>query len=349
MWGSHYDRKAADITQVQSDITRDVSNKLQVHLTGTEQQKLGRAGTTNPEAYRLYLEGRQQWYGRTPEGLKKSIELFQRAIVADPNYALAYAGLSDAYGVATGYGVLIQPKQAYALADGASRKAIELDDSLPEAHRARANILASQFSWSESEKEFRRAIALNPNDASAHYFYAFLFLMPENRIEQSLEEFRIALSLDPLSPIMNVNYGLTLMVAHRYPEAIAQIQKVLERDPSFSPASFYLSQVYASVGRYGDAVNELRKSTLIKNNISSTADLQGYLKLMLDVRSAAPPTNLAVVYALAGDRNKALEYLEKARAEQDSELMACIRFPAFDLLHSDTRYADFMRKLDLPQ
>jgi serine/threonine protein kinase/tetratricopeptide (TPR) repeat protein len=349
MWGSHYDRKAADITQVQSDITRDVSNKLQVHLTGTEQQKLGRAGTTNPEAYRLYLEGRQQWYGRTPEGLKKSIELFQRAIVADPNYALAYAGLSDAYGVATGYGVLIQPKQAYALADEASRKAIELDDSLPEAHRARANILASQFSWSESEKEFRRAIALNPNDASAHYFYAFLFLMPENRIEQSLEEFRIALSLDPLSPIMNVNYGLTLMVAHRYPEAITQIQKVLERDPSFSPASFYLSQVYASVGRYGDAVNEVRKSALIKNNISATADLQGYLKLMLDARSAAPPTNLAVVYTLAGDRNKAFEYLEKARAEQDSELMACIRFPAFDLLHSDTRYADFMRKLDLPQ
>jgi serine/threonine protein kinase/tetratricopeptide (TPR) repeat protein len=349
MWGSHYDRKAADITQVQSDITRDVSNKLQVHLTGTEQQKLGRAGTTNPEAYRLYLEGRQQWYGRTPEGLKKSIELFQRAIVADPNYALAYAGLSDAYGVSTGYGVLIEPKQAFALADEASRKAVDLDDSLPEAHRARANMLASQFRWSESEKEFRRALALNPNDASAHYFYAFLFLMPENRIEQSLEEFRTALSLDPLSPIMNVNYGLTLMVAHRYPEAIAQIQKVLERDPSFSPASFYLSQVYASVGHYGEAVNELRKSALIKNNISSTADLQGYLKLMLDSRSASPPTNLAVVYALAGDRNKAFEYLEKARAEQDSELMACIRFPAFDLLHSDTRYADFMRKLDLPQ
>jgi eukaryotic-like serine/threonine-protein kinase len=347
MWGSHYDRKAADITQVQSDITRDVSNKLQVHLTGTEQQKLGRAGTTNPEAYRLYLEGRQQWYGRTPEGLKKSIELFQRAIVADPNYALAYAGLSDAYGVSTGYGVLIQPKQAFALADEASRKAVDLDDSLPEAHRARANILASQLSWSESEKEFHRAIQLNPNDASAHYFYAFLFLMPENRTEQSLEEFRTALSLDPLSPIMNVNYGLTLMVAHRYPEAIAQIQKVLERDPSFSPAHFYLSQVYASTGRYGEAVSELQKTNAVA--VPASQDQQGYLKLMLDPRSTAPPTNIAVIYALAGDRHKAFEYLEKARAEQDSELMACIRFPAFDLLHSDRRYADFMRKLDLPQ
>src|SRR5437899_11790077 len=182
MWGSHYARKLADITQVQSDITRDVSKRLQVHLTGTAEQKLGRAGTTNPEAYRLYLEGRQLWYGRTPAGLKKSIELFQRAIVADPNYALAYAGLADAYCVSTGYGVVIQPKQAFALADEASRKALELNDALPEAHTARAMALTSAWKWNESEKDFRRAIELNPNDASAHYFYAFLFLMPENRI-----------------------------------------------------------------------------------------------------------------------------------------------------------------------
>lgn len=351
MWGSHYARKLADITQVQSDITRDVSKRLQIHLTGTAQQKLGRAGTTNPEAYRLYLEGRQLWYGRTPAGLKKSIELFQRAIVADPNYALAYAGLSDAYCVSTGYGVVIQPKQAFALADEASRKALELDDALPEAHTARAMALTSAWKWNESEKDFRRAIELNPNDASAHYFYAFLFLMPENRIEQALEEFRTALSLDPLSGIVNVNYGLTLMVAHRYPEAIAQINKVLERDPSFGPAHFYLSQVYASTGRYADAVSELQKSASTRGVVraSGSSDLQGYTKLLLAPGNIGPPTNIAVSYALAGDRNKAFEYLEKAYAEQDSELMACIRFPAFDLLHSDPRYADFMRRLGLPE
>ena len=351
MWGSHYARKLADITQVQSDITRDVSKRLQVHLTGTAQQKLGRAGTTNPEAYRLYLEGRQQWYGRTPAGLKKSIELFQRAIVADPNYALAYAGLADAYSVSTGYGVVIQPKQALALSDEASRKAVELDESLPEAHTARAMSLTCVWKWSEAEKEFRRAIELNPNDASAHYFYAFLFLMPENRIEQALEEFRTALSLDPLSGIVNVNYGLTLMVAHRYPEAIAQINKVLERDPSFGPAHFYLSQVYASTGRYADAVSELQKSASTRGVVrrSESSDLQGYIKLLLTPGIIGPPTNIAVSYALAGDRNKAFEYLEKAFAEQDSELMACIRFPAFDLLHADPRYADLMRRLGLPE
>ena len=348
LWGAHYARKLADITQVQSDITRDVSNKLQVHLTGTEQQKLGRAGTTNPEAYRLYLEGRQQWYGRTPEGIKKSIELFQRAIVADPNYAMAYAGLSSAYGVATGYGVVIQPKQAIALADEASRKAVELDDSLPEAHTARGCALTSQLKWSDAEKEFRRAIELNPNDASAHYFYAFLFLMPQNRIEQSLEEFRIALSLDPLSPITNVNYGLTLMVAHRYPEAIAQIQKVLERDPKFSPAHFYLSQAYVATGRYADAVAELQKSGVVTDKFSVSPDLQGYIRVLTARGNFGPPANVAVSYAALGDGEKTIEYLEKSQAEQDSELMAVIRFPVFDPYRGEPRFKALMGKLGLP-
>jgi eukaryotic-like serine/threonine-protein kinase len=347
IWGSHYARKLADITQVQTDITRDVSNKLQVHLTGTEKEKLGRAGTTNAEAYRLYLEGRQLWYGRTPEGIKKSVELFQRAIVADPNYALAYAGLSDAYCVATGYGVLIQPKQAYALADEASRKALELDDTLPEAHTARAMVLANQWKWNDTEKEFRRAIELNPNDATAHYFYAFIFLMPQNRIEESLEEFRKALSLDPLSGIVNVNYGLTLFVARRTPEAIAQMQKVLERDPAFAPANYYLSQVYASTGRYAEAVSEIRKIGPTSIPGSFSGDAQGYLKLSLDPKMGTP-TLVAEIYALMGNRDKTFEYLEKAYAEQDTELMACIRFSAFDSLRGDARFKDLMRRLALP-
>jgi eukaryotic-like serine/threonine-protein kinase len=348
IWGSHYTRKLSDITQVQTDITRDVSNKLQVHLTGTEKEKLGRAGTTNAEAYRLYLEGRQLWYGRTPEGIKKSVELLQRAIVADPNYALAYAGLSDTYCVATGYGVLIQPKQAYALADEASRKALQLDDTLPEAHTARAMVLANQWKWNDTEKEFRRAIELNPNDATAHYFYAFIFLMPQNRIEESLEEFRKALSLDPLSGIVNVNYGLTLFVAHRTPEAIAQMQKVLEREPAFAPANYYLSQVYASTGRYAEAVSELQKVAPAPIPGTWSGDAQGYLKLMLDPRGGPAPTAIAVVYALQGNRDKAFEYLEKAYAEQDTELMACIRFPAFDALRGDVRFKDLMRRMALP-
>jgi len=350
LWGSHYERKLSDLTQVQTDITRDVSNKLQVRLTGVQERKLGAAGTTNAEAYRLYLEGRQEWYGRTPDGLRKSIELFQRAIVADPNYALAYAGLADSYMVSTGYGTVIPPKQAQPLAETAAQKGVELDDSVSEAHVAKANALAGFWKWDGAESEYRRAIELNPNNASAHYFYAFIFLMPENRVDESLGEFRIALSLDPLSPIVNVNYGLTLAVQHRFPEAIAQISKVLERDPSFEPAHFYLAQVYAMAGRFPDAVNELYKDA--PSNGLSTADPAGFLKQMLGPKVPvvpAPPTNIALAYVLAGDRNKAFEYLEKAYLEQDSELMACIRFPGFDSLHSDPRWADLLRGLDLPK
>jgi tetratricopeptide (TPR) repeat protein len=243
--------------------------------------------------------------------------------------------------------VLIQPKQAYALADEASRKALELDDTLPEAHTARAMVLANEGKWNDTEKEFRRAIELNPNDATAHYFYAFIFLMPQNRIEESLEEFRKALSLDPLSGIVNVNYGLTLMVAHRTPEAIVQMQKVLERDPAFAPANYYLSQVYASTGRYAEAVSELKKIASPPIPGSFSGDAQGYLKLALDPRMGTP-TLVAVVYALMGNRDKAFEYLEKAYTEQDTELMACIRFAAFDGLRSDARFKDLMRRMALP-
>jgi eukaryotic-like serine/threonine-protein kinase len=346
LWGAHYARKMADVTQVQSDITRDVSNKLQTHLSGAAQQKIGSAGTANPEAYKLYLEGRQLWYGRTPAGLLKSIDLFHQAIAADPNYALAYTGLANAYSVASGYGQLIPPKQAEVLAEEASKKALELDSSLPEAHTARAVALAREGTWSESEQEFRRAIELNPNDATAHYFYAFLFLVPQNQIDQSLEEFRIALSLDPLSPIMNVNYGLTMTMARRFPEGIARINKVLERDPSFSPAHFYLAQVYAMQGRFADAVSELAKMGTASASFSP--DAQGFIQSLLSRDHRPVPANVAVAYALAGQRDKAFEYLEEAYSEQDSELLAVIRFPGFDSLHSDPRWAALLKKLGLP-
>ena len=355
IWGSHYQRKLADITQVQSDITRDVSNKLQIKLTGAQEQKMGRAGTTNPEAYRLYLEGRQLWYGRTPDGLVKSIDLFKQAIAADPNYALAYAGLADSYNVATGYGVLIDPKEAGPLADAASQKALELDPSLYEAHTARANTLATAWKWAEAEHEYRRATEINPNSASAHYFYAFVCLMPQNRIDQSLEEFRIALSLDPLSPIVNTNYGLTLAAARRFPEAIDQINKIIERDPAFTPAHFYLAQIYAMTGKFTEALSEQRKGGNYKSvppTGTFTADAQGFLKAMQtpdDDGLATPPANIAVCYAIMGDRKKALDSLEKAYAQEDSELMAVIRFPAFDSLRSDPLWAALMQKLGLPQ
>jgi eukaryotic-like serine/threonine-protein kinase len=350
MWGAHYERKLADVTQVQSDITRDVSKKLQPHLTGAAQEKMGSAGTTNPDAYRFYLEAQQQLYGRTKPGILKSVELFKQAVAADPNYALAYAGLANSYVVAGGYGTLIPPARSLPLAEQASKKAVELDDSSSEAHVARANALASAWKWSEAEPEYRRAIELNTNNANAHYFYAINYLVPQNRIDEGLDQYGIALSLDPLAPIVKTNYGIALMDARKYSEARQQFDQVFERDPTFGPALFYISQMNATLGHWPEAVSELQKSgpPAARAGRSFSPDAQGFLSLMLEAGSDALPANVAVAYTLAGNHDKAFEYMEKAYANQDDELTAVIRFPAFDSLHSDPRWAALLAKLNLP-
>jgi serine/threonine protein kinase/tetratricopeptide (TPR) repeat protein len=348
LWGSHYERKTADITQLQSDIARDISKRLRVQLSDEKQRRLGSAGTTNPEAYRLYLEGRQLWYGRTPEGLRKSIDLFQQAIAADPNYALAYAGLGDTYNVIPSYGAGITSQQAGLLADAATRKALELDDSLPEAHLARADSVVFAWNWREADQEFRRAIELDPNSANAHYLYAFALLVPEKKFEQALEEFRIALSLDPLSPIMNTNYAATLMDAHRYPEALAQFQKTLERDPTFRPPHHKLAHLYAATGDFVNAVNELKKFAPTPGSWSG--DAKGFHDLAL--RAFNQPDQLtwaALALSVTGDRNRALDYLEKAQSSHEIEVVLCLRYPSFDPIRSDPRYKALVGQLGLPE
>jgi serine/threonine protein kinase/tetratricopeptide (TPR) repeat protein len=349
LWGSHYDRNLADITQVQSDITHDISTSLRIHLSGDQQQRLGKAGTANPEAYRLYLEGRQLWYGRTPEGLKKSIDLFQQAIAADPNYALAYAGLGDTYNVAASYGVGITSHQAQLLADEATRKALELDDSLPEAHTARAGALTQLWKWTEAEHEFKRALELNPNSAQTHYFYAYTLLLPENRLDEAGEQIRAALSLDPLSSIVNSNYGVILTAAHRYPEAKAQFQRVLARDPSFAPGHYKFSHLYATTGDFANALKELQLSNPVPG--SFTPDAQGYTRHALASYAAELDVVDALIigYAMSGDRDRTFEYLNRAFDDGDSELVYVIRCPALDSLRSDLRFKDLMHRLRLPE
>ncbi len=348
LWGDQYVRKLADITQLQGDIARDVSNRLRVKLTGGQEQRITHAATSNPEAYRLYLEGRQAWYGRTAEGLKKSIDLFQQAIAADPNYALAYAGLADTYNVISSYVPEISSHRARLLADEASQKALALDDSLPQAHAARAGSLAMSWRWKEAETEFRRALELNPNDASLHYFYAVSVLSAEKRTEEELQEYQKALVLDPLSPIVNANYAMALMDAHRYSESLAQFRKTLERDPDFKPALYKLSQLYAATGDFANAVKELQK--YLGTPGSWTPDAKGYLALML----AGMPKKewecaIASAYALNGDRDKAIEGLEQAYNDENIELMLEIRYPSFESIRSDPRYTNLMRRLNVPE
>ena len=355
IWGSQYDRKSADISQVQSDITRDLSSKLRIQLNGDEQQRLTRGGTNNPEAYRLYLEGRQLWYGRTPDGIKKGIVLFQQAIAADPNYALAYSGLADSYNVGPSYGIGITSHEGNLLADAASRKAIELDDSLSEGHAARGYTLAITHQWPLAEAEYRRAIELNPNNATAHYFYAGTYLLPRKQTEEAINEYKTALSLDPLSSIMRTNYGIALMSVGRNADALAQFEEILSRDRNFVPAYYKRSQFYASVGRFPEAVADIRSlAQIVSPNskpITETSDAKGYVQSILDnfqPEDADTPAAVALAYATAGDRDRAFQYLEKAYSTGSDEILFVIRYPALDSLRSDPRYADLMHRLNLP-
>ena len=210
--------------------------------------------------------------------------------------------------------------------------------------------LAAARRWSDAEPEFRRAIELNPNNATAHYFYAIAFLMPESRIKAAQEEFQIALSLDPLSSIINTNYATFLMQADRYPESLAQFQKVLARDPKFGPLHYKLSQLYATTGRFAEAVREIQwdwakpHSARANANAYREAILSSFAPEEADTASA-----IAVACAISGQRDRAFQYLEKAYAAENRELLFVIRLPAFDQIRSDPRYADLMRRLGLPE
>ncbi|HVI09858.1 MAG TPA: protein kinase [Candidatus Binatia bacterium] len=351
LWGDQYVRKLAEITQLQGDIARDVSSRLRVRLTGGEEQKLTHAATTNPEAYRLYLEGRQAWYGRSPEGLKKSIELFQQAIAADPKYALAYAGLSDTYSVAASYGIGISSKQGIALGLEASQKALQLDDSLPEAHTARAGVLSMAWRWSEADQEYRRALELNPNSGPTHYFYAVSFLIPLKRFDEAESHMRTALALDPLSPIINTNYAMLLMEMHRYAESKEQFEKTLARDPNFPPGNYKYSALLTLQGDFAHANERVRKwGIAAAPPLPDAPTAAGYLRLLLTMEPKEEwLPSVAWGYALTGNREKAFECLEQAYKDQNLEFMLEIRYPTFDSIRSDPRYADLMRRVNVPE
>jgi TolB-like protein/Tfp pilus assembly protein PilF len=257
IWGQHYDRRLADILLVQEEISRDIFENLRLKLNVEEQKQL--------EAYRLYLKGRNAWNKRTPEGLEQGIDYFQQAINTDPNYAAAYAGLADCYNMQVIYGVH-QPKDGFPKAKEAAVKALEMDETLAEAHTSLAFV---KFRWDrdrvEAEREFQLAIKYKPTYAPAHQWYSS-YLVALERFDEAVAEAKRTSELEPLSFTASSHLGWILYLSGRTDEAIAQCRKILSLDPNSFPAHRYLGLAYEQKGMYPQAIDEFQKGVKISGS-----------------------------------------------------------------------------------
>jgi serine/threonine protein kinase/tetratricopeptide (TPR) repeat protein len=358
LWGEQYNRKLTDLVALQSEIARDVSQKLRARLSGEEERRLAKHYTENVEAYQLYLNGRFYWEKRTPEGLNRAIEYFGEAIARDSNYALAYAGLADAYAL---LGVFhLSPRETFPKAREAALNALRIDDTLAEAHAALGHIKVQyEYDWAGAEREYKRAIELNPNYANAHHFYA-LYLAMMGRSEEGLSEIRRAQELEPFSLSIHANVGAILCQARRYDEAISQLKRVLEMNPNFDHARSVLAFAYRQKGMYEEAISEYKKRAVPvsggSGEIGLTYALSGRrseaLKELdklheLSKQRYVAPYYRAIIYAGLGDKDNALHWLEKAYEDRSTRLVWIRLDPALDKLRSEPRFAELLRRMNL--
>jgi len=361
IWGEQYSRRADDLLAIQSDISREIADKLHPRLTLNEQKQLVRHETKNSVAYELLLKGRFYRAKGGTESRKRAVEYFNEAIAVDPNYALAYAELAFTYRILVGSGSL-DPSEFTPKAEAAALKALELDETLADAHFALAFLKMNAWEWSAAEFEFKRAIELNPNLARAYIGYSG-YLSRTGRHDEAIEEIRRAKELDPLSTIINGNYGLILYFAGRCDEAIKILQETLEFDPNFSFAHLYLGYNYAAKGMYAQAVAAYRKAFSLGQETPSNkiylgaayagagerAKAETILSELEAGESYVSPAELAVLYTALGEREKAFASLEKAFALHDLQLQYLATDAAFKSLRDDARFTDLLRKIGLPQ
>lgn len=364
LWGEQYNRKLSDIIVVQEEIAKEISEKLRLRLTGGGKKRLGKRYTENTDAYRDYLKGRYYWNKMTEEGLKKSIGYFEQAIQKDPNYALAYAGLADSHSL-FGFFSLLPPKEVMPRAKEAALKALAIDDGLAEAHASLAGIKkVYDWDWLAAEREYQRALELNPNYATAHHWYAD-YLSAVGRSQEALAEIQRAQELDPLSLVISMEVAWNLYMAREYDRAVEQSLKTLEMESDFSPAHYTLGLAYEQVARYEEAIAALQeaRNTSGGNPVSLAALGHAYatagrrreaMKTLNELRkiserSYVSPYWSAILYAGLGENAPAFEWLEKAYEERDVWLVWLKAEPRFDSLRSDPQFEDLLRRVGLLQ
>jgi len=360
VWASTYERSLGDAVVLQSEVARDIANAIHIQLTPYEQARLARAQSVDSQTYELYLKGRYFWGKRTDAAIQKSIDYFEQAIQRDPNYALAYAGLADAYDVRQD----LPPGERFPKAKAAASTALRIDEGLAEAHAALAtSLFLYDWDWSGAEKEFQRAIALNPNYAWAHQWYGQLH-HAMGRQQNWAAEVERARELDPLSMAL-LGSGSGVAVANgQYDLAIVHARKTLELDPNKPGPYLLLGRMYAKKGMYKEAVENLQKGVDFSGGAPEPLSVLGYtygasgerenaleivqkLKL-LSKRRYVSPYDIAVVYAGLGEKDLAFDWLQKAVADRSSQLVLMKHDEKLDTLRLDPRYSELLRSIGLP-
>ena len=371
LWTQNYERGVHDLLAVQDDVARAIASEIRVQLTPPRVLAAGSGsgGSSTarvaPDVHQQYLKGRYFWNKRTEAGYVKAIEYFQQAIQANPDFALGYAGLADTYALLGSMTNSTSPRlEAMPRARSFAEKALALDESLAEAHVSLAFVqMHFDHDWAAAEREFQRAIALNPSYVTAHHWYAYC-LMAQTRVPEALREIRLAQELDPLSLIISTDVAEMLYYARRYDEAIRQAQKTLEMDPSFALAHRVLALAYEQKGRYEESLAELHTQLRLSGRSDyALAELaRGYAltgqrgeaeKLLRELQSLNPQNpgtsiGLAFVYAALGDKDRAFFWLDKSARERMGIILIKVQ-PYFDPLRSDPRILAIERRMALSQ
>ncbi|HET6853476.1 MAG TPA: protein kinase [Pyrinomonadaceae bacterium] len=363
LWGEQYERQLADMLSVQREIAREITNNLRPTLSGMEQSRAEKQYTADSEAFQLYLQGRFYWNKRTPDNLQKAIGFFQQAIAKDPNYAMAYSGVADTYAVLTAY-TNVPARDVMPKAKEAALKALALDDTLAEAHASMGQIARYyDFDFLTAEREYRRAIELNPNYATAHQWLAEQ-LSALKRPDEAISEMRRALEIDPLSVTINRIYADILLAARRHDEAIDQYKKSIDLDPNFRPAHYFLGRAYEAKGMYDEAVREYglasstgteAKDMQARNEAYKKSGWNAYVQTSVDqlvVNSPErrfPPFVIASFYARLNKKDETFAWLEKGYEERDFRMTLLSVSFEFDKFRSDPKFKEIVRRMGLPE
>jgi TolB-like protein/DNA-binding winged helix-turn-helix (wHTH) protein/uncharacterized protein HemY len=362
LWAHSYDRETGGLLALQTELGRAIAQQVQVKLTPSYGNRSVDKYAANPEAYELYLKGRFYLNKRTFAEIDKSTEYFQRSIEKDPGFALAYAGLADSYLA----NAITSPQNFDPKAKAAASRALELDDDLGEAHAALGAEKADfEYDWQGAEQEFKRAIELNPNDAEAHFRYSWAYLTPLGKSEEAIAEMKKALELDPFSRMDNTVFGCTYFYARRYEQAQEQFDTAINLDPDFFVPHYQLAWLYSQLGQYQNAITQLTRGRLLSGDdrvkIAASEEVilrkafaaggaRGFWQQIQAQDKIDPEVGefaVAQVYARLGDKEKALEQLDRNYEEREALGTLLNVDPAFDSLRSDPRFGDLARRMGL--